>query len=512
MPLFRKKTAPSTSDCARLIAWGGELHPERLGPHFAVMGQNGSGKTLTIRMLLRSALAPEGELLHRAVVYDPKLDSYPVLRGLGIPADRIHVLNPFDERSSAWNVAADIKTQAAAEQLAATLLPKDEKEENPYFTDAPRELLSELIDTLRRKAPRWTLNDLVQLVTRGYAQEVLEHSTPGARAALREHLTQNAGDTAGNLRSSWRVGVRQYQTVAALWERSTRPPVSLTQWMAPETPPSILLIGTFPEASESLQHINRAIFQRCAEILLSKPEYPSDQTWFVMDELRIARELDRFPDALLAARSKGGRFVLGFQDIHGLRAVYGNEETEELIAQCHNIAILRLSSPETTEWASKYFGSFEWWAPSYGQTIGTSASASHNVSLQERRHVLDSAFRNLRLPTQERGLEGIFGTPTDSLWHRELDPDFLKKYLPVPTEDLGIEKRDPLDQEPAPFTQGLAEALGVPLDDQPTVRPGGLEPSLPTSPRSTGHTRSLQPPLFPSLPVRDADGRRERRK
>jgi type IV secretory pathway TraG/TraD family ATPase VirD4 len=477
--MFRRKArGTDASHDGPYVVWGGKVHPDRLGPHYAVMGQNGSGKTLSIRMLMRSALAPQGKLLHRALVYDPKLDFLPVLLALGIPEDRIHILNPFDRRSSAWDVAADIRSRAAARQLAANLFPTKERGLE-YFTETPRTLMTELIDTLRTRAPRWTLNDLVRLVASYRFVDVLARGGPRAQGALRAHITENARDTASNILSTTQTGIEKYETVAALWARADRPAVSLERWMDAEAAPSIVLLGTYPEASESLLHINRSIFQRCSELLLMKGEYPADHTWFILDELRIAGEFETLPRTLLAARSKHGHFVIGFQDIHGLRDVYGPDKTEELIGQCHNIAILRLSSPESMEWASRYFGSQEWWMPSYGQSTGEKTSESQNVSLQERRSILASLFRELRLPSRAFGLEGVFATPEEPPWHGHLTPSFLDDHLPEMADAPGIDRRASTDQESAPYTQGLAQALGVNLDDTESPPRQGYLPSLP---------------------------------
>lgn len=486
---FRRKhrERASPSGDIPLVVWGGEVHPERLGPHYAVMGQNGSGKTLTIRMLMRTALAPKGELLHRALVYDPKLDFYPVLRGIGIPEARIHILNPFDQRSAAWDLTADIQSRATARQLAANLIARNEKD-HPYFTDTPRTILTEIIDTLREKTPRWTLNDVVRLVTSFRFIDVLRAAGPRAQSAIRAHITENAPSTASNILSTLQTKLEDYETVASLWTRTTRPPVSLAAWMDDRQPPSVLLLGAFPEASETLLNVNRAIFQRCSELLLMKEEYPKDHTWFVLDELRVAGEFSALPRTLLAARSKHGHFVLGFQDVHGLRDVYGPDKTEELIGQCHNIGILRLSSPETMDWASRYFGTHEWWAPSYGESSSAAVSVSatpqssqsHNISLQERRNILASTFRELRPPGRDFGLEGVFATPHDAPWHAHLSPEFLSHYLATESSEPGIIRRPPADQEAAPYTAGLGAALGVDLEEPPDeLQSRAFQPSLP---------------------------------
>ena len=73
-----------------------------------VIGTVGSGKTLTINMFMRSVLpllVPGSQ--RRAIVFDPKQEVYPIIRGIG-PFCPIYILNPMDQRCTAWDMARDI--------------------------------------------------------------------------------------------------------------------------------------------------------------------------------------------------------------------------------------------------------------------------------------------------------------------------------------------------------------------------------------------------------------------
>src|SRR5690349_16829924 len=116
MRFFRKQATDAphevTAASAQLFyPWGGrELRVEdELAPHYAVMGMTSSGKTLTIRMLMRAVLvdnsdATKPRLRSRAAVYDPKRDFYPLLVGMGVPEDSIVPLHAFDERAHMWHL------------------------------------------------------------------------------------------------------------------------------------------------------------------------------------------------------------------------------------------------------------------------------------------------------------------------------------------------------------------------------------------------------------------------
>jgi hypothetical protein len=104
--------------------------------NFLVAGGIGIGKTITLRLLMQSALTPAGlGLDHRALIYDAKGTLDPVLRGLGLHCP-IHVLNPFDQRGAAWDIAAAVTSASAARQLAASLIPQEESAQ-PFLAMPP---------------------------------------------------------------------------------------------------------------------------------------------------------------------------------------------------------------------------------------------------------------------------------------------------------------------------------------------------------------------------------------
>jgi len=87
--------------------------------NFFVTGGSGSGKTITLRLLMQSVLAHMGfGLDHRAIVYDAKGTMESLLRGMDLRCP-LHILNSFDRQGAAWDIAADIDSPSAAEQLGS---------------------------------------------------------------------------------------------------------------------------------------------------------------------------------------------------------------------------------------------------------------------------------------------------------------------------------------------------------------------------------------------------------
>lgn len=130
------------------IWWGQLPLPFWCAPeHFIAIGDHGAGKTTIIELLLRSVLPRIQPGSHkRALIFDAKGDIYPFLAGLnlGVP---VKLLNPFDDRCYAWDMAADLTTFSAAIEIAAILFPQA-NEDKPFFPKAAQAVLAGLIDGL----------------------------------------------------------------------------------------------------------------------------------------------------------------------------------------------------------------------------------------------------------------------------------------------------------------------------------------------------------------------------
>src|SRR5512135_1172814 len=130
--------------------------------HFLVMGATNTGKTLVQRMLMQSALKTIGEGRdQRAIVFNAKQDVLSILAGMKLKCP-VMTLDPFDARGYAWDMAADITTQADAETLAENLVPIDEHATQKFFDEAVRSLYEEVVMTFIEAAPgAWTLGDVI---------------------------------------------------------------------------------------------------------------------------------------------------------------------------------------------------------------------------------------------------------------------------------------------------------------------------------------------------------------
>lgn len=405
--------------------------------HLAVIGATGSGKTLLQRLLMQSVLPLIGSGLHqRALIYDAKQDLVSLLAGMGINAP-VYLLNPLDDRSVAWDMAADITSPAAALQAASLLIPKAAQDANPFFSNAARHLLHGVLMALISQAPnRWTLRHVILILRdESLLRWVLTNSE------VTRHLLQYFAQpvTFQNILSTVITRMAPYEIIAATWDRAETK-LGLRDWLRGE---SILVLGNDEDNRVAIDTINQLIFKRLSELILAQPELaPRDTrtTWLLLDEVRQAGKLEGLSALMTKGRSKGAAVLLGFQDINGLRDVYGREVADELVGQCNTKAILRLNSPETARWASQVVGASEFIETRKSRSRsrnyrdislheGGSTGVSFSDGISKRDLILDSEFLDFPETTPENGLTAVMVSPSTGAFRDHLSGDWLRIHI-----------------------------------------------------------------------------------
>ncbi len=440
------------------IQLGDRLFPSRLASgHFAVVGATGSGKTLIQRLLLQSALPLIGRGLgHRALIYDAKQDLLGLLAGMKLNCS-LRLLHPFDLRSAAWDMALDITGPASALQAASLLIPETKGDANPFFTNAARHLLyGTLLGCISRAPKRWTFRQVLLTVRNKERLRQILSTLPQSEPLLQyfEHPA-----TLQNILSTVLTCTAPYEILAAAWDQAKKK-FSLREWLQTE---SILILGNDEQNRVALDTINRLIFRRVSELILSGPELTSsfsNRTWLFLDEAREAGKLDGLSRLLTQGRSKGAAVVLGFQDIAGLREVYGRNLADELVGQCNTKVLLRLNSPETAEWASKLIGSEEVLESRAGSSrnrdntrpLAGSQGDSISHGITQRPVVLPSELLGLPETTPENGLTSFVVSPLTGPYRMHLSGEWLaRKLRPSRTDIPNFLPRPECDQYLRPW-------------------------------------------------------------
>jgi type IV secretory pathway TraG/TraD family ATPase VirD4 len=459
------------------IRVGDRIFPSRLAcGHFAVVGATGSGKTLIQRLLLQSALPMIGQGLgHRALIYDAKQDLLSLLAGMKLRCP-VSLLHPLDLRSAAWDMAQDITAPSSALQAATILIPETKGDANPFFTNAARHLLyGTLLGCIARTPNRWTLRQVLLIVRDKERLKQALSAVPQTEVLLQyfEHPT-----TFQNILSTILTCTAPYEILAATWDKAEKK-ISLREWLQNE---SILVLGNDERNRAAIDTMNRLIFRRVSELILSGPELsPADQTrtWLFLDEAREAGRLEGLSRLLTQGRSKGAAVVLGFQDIAGLRDVYGANLADELIGQCNSKVFLRLNSPGTAEWASKIIGGEEVLESRAGSSrhresarpLAGSEGNSVSHGIAQRPLVLPSELMALPETSPENGLTGFVVTPLTGPYRMQLSGEWLAEQLrPPQTSFPNLVPRPEGDQYLRPWMKGDSAEQEDPLGEAAWLR------------------------------------------
>lgn len=400
---FKESVALTKADPLRVF-WGGLWLPRKaVYQHFQVEGTTGSGKTIAIRLFMQSVLPLIGQgHNHRALIYDPKNELPSLLKGMKLRCP-IKLLNPFDQRSWAWDMARDICAPAMALPVAKILIPPDERASQPFFSDAAARLVSALIQALMRLKPgQWTFRELL-LIYRSQARikQVLAQ-VPEVKHYMEQYLKQSEA-TLGSIFASGFNKLDQYEFIAALWEQSSQK-MSLRDWIEQDEE-SILILGSDEELDDAMQAVNNLLIQIVLKVLLRQPDnsrHPQTQnrrTFLIIDELTSLGALQVLPEALRKVRSKGGSVVLGFQERGDVEDVFGYRRARTIFANTSHKLYLRVSHHGSADEISKELGTherLEMGAGSQYASGGASRGDSEQDSRRERRLVLPSEL--MRLP------------------------------------------------------------------------------------------------------------------
>ena len=510
------KVSRSAKPNERTIFWAGLKLPERCATeHFAIVGTPGSGKSLSIQLLMKSVFPfmTKGSS-RRALIYDAKRDTASLLPSLlkGItPAPATYILNPFDLRSSPWDMNKDIREGATALQIAGIFIPETGGESQPFFRNAARILLAGIMESFTRLAPNeWTLRDVILALRYRERIVAILSSHPETASLIPKYVSGKTRDE--DVATTLDTFLRPFSFVAASWYHSDKPMVSLEQWATSE---EILVLGSDPKFDTILLPLNRAIFKRAVELVRRQPDVKKGeqrQSWFFIDELRNAGALEDIDKLLVEGRSKGACVVIGFQDLAGLREVFGDKRADEIIGACANKVFLQNGDGTTIEYATKHFKSQEILETKNSSSTGWT-SASKSVSQQKVMKPVVHEGLLKSLPKPEIGHEGLSGycdtaaVGTLAPYRMELSHEFLTANLPRPDDDEpGFVPRPSAHLELPEWTIKDLERLG--LSAFPTLLMTHRKPSQPDPPEenedASGGMKAPEPEDTKN-PDKDAD-------
>jgi Type IV secretion-system coupling protein DNA-binding domain len=340
--------------------------------HVLFLGAPGSGKTTFINQLKRNTLAKvRPGSGHRACIWDYRSEELQHLAALGLwrveidpqtgerregPTNDpcpVSYINPADTRGIGIDLAKDITNELEADQFARDMIaPKsNEESEEAVWIEAARNCLSQVVQVFQETSgANWRLIDVVEACFYYENLQQFLNLTREGRATLKE--TFGAQGQAKGVMFTIQSFAKKLRPIAASMAR--KPSVSLTDWVRKEE--GIIVIGNNPVLKENLAPFQRWMFGHLVRSILLQGLSETKRYLFFLDEIRQAPFGGYLGELATNGRAKGACMIGGLQDYAGLKDALTEKKAEELLGMFDTLAFLRLTSPETAEWVSKFFG------------------------------------------------------------------------------------------------------------------------------------------------------------
>ncbi len=457
------------------IQWGPfVLDPRRdeTLSHYCISGMPRSGKTVLIRLLIQSRFT------NRLILYDDKSDMLPYVAHYDDVCDFL-LLNPFDARSAAWDIAKDVQTPATRAAVADYFLPDvagGAKGKFQFGVAVVRELYIAIFECLNTLAgDTWDFLHFVAACCPENVRAILA-ATPKGQGIIKTDI-DGQHKSSDDLLSYLSTMTRRLQPIAAAWSHASKK-VSLREWAKSGT--GSVILGNNQAYQGQMKELNCVLLGILTDSLLDPATKSKENTLLVLDELQQFGYIQNLPRLLNTGASYGVTLVLGIHGIAALAETYGTA-TKDILETCGHFAFLANTSTETAEWASRVFSNQKILVERRSKTEGDErTSVTEGYTEKERPIVTRADIQNLSPTTKTAGLTAYFKSLSHPPYRGHIPGTEL-----FATTDAAKESR-----------QAYLHARATMVNDRPEqkqVRQVAIRPKLDSS-------YLLQEPYFDSSP------------
>ena len=372
----------------------GEPHSFTSGEqgHTLFLGTTGSGKTTAIQDIVTTIWGRSG----KAIIIDIKGD---YIKKFYNPRTDI-ILNPLDKRGSNWHIFGETNPLKGYATIAKSLIPIDSSD--PTWTDAARLVFGEMASSYSKSGI--SLAELVDKILKtdtSTLSKILQKTC--ASKVINENLEKAA--------LSVLMVLSAYLRPLKLYDDSNNC-FSITDWVKSkkgskeDIDKSFLFIGSRPESKRELNPLVSTQVDIAINAMRSLSRSSNvPHIWFILDELTyFDSPIPSLIDGINTARSYGGCFVLGVQDMSALSKIYSKERSESIANNCNTKVFMKISGAETADWCSENIGKGE--IEEWDEGISYGASEMRDGVNMQKSKKMKSAVLPSELTLMKTG-EGI---------------------------------------------------------------------------------------------------------
>jgi len=376
--------------------------------HLMLLGTTGAGKSQGIESLLEQA-RKQGD---RVLIYDPGAS---FLSRFHRPED--HILNPFDQRSEAWDVLSEISTPMDGDAIAHSAIQASAGEvgSNQYFYDGARAIMAESLKAIRGGQVH---EPFLQLMNQPgeYLHQILRNSPA---SIFTDPKAKGTGG--GGIRSTLQTRLAGWQYLQADGSFSVR------NWVKNEDAGWLFLTSRDSE-HVSLEPLISLWTDIAARQILSREPRSGKRIWIVVDELASLQKLPSLLRLLSMGRKYRAVVLLATQSPAQLESIYKREGMRAILGTVGTRLIYRLEEVEDAENASRAFGEHELIRENASENASKMMKGhSYSEQVTKERIILPSQIQ--ALPDLEGYLKLAGGLPATQIKTKYVDRKQIAEHI-----------------------------------------------------------------------------------
>jgi type IV secretory pathway TraG/TraD family ATPase VirD4 len=384
------------------------LHPKLAIPknreeqNAFIVGGQGSGKTVVLRPMIQQIIDRGA----KSFIYDEKKE----FTSWFYREDSAVLIAPWDGRSKAWDIQADVTTDQAA-KLVSECMIKMHSGDNAVFSKGARLLFTGMIVILNRTSEQWGWVELARMLStkEDVLLKLLDAYYPRASAFIVKESKTTQGffiDIATELDF--------IHELAEAWPTAYEEGFSITQWTKQDESKVKTVIVQADKRFKSIgAPLCNAMIGLMTATILSQSNSYKRELWLCLDELANLPPNPHLLDWLSLGRSKGCRCLAGTQSVTALQqdSMYGEKGADSLLVLFGLFIALRMGAAgQAAEYCAKAFGEHRVERPTQSGT-GEQRVESWHVSDEP---LVTASDLTHALP--QPGMRGVHGFLSISGW------------------------------------------------------------------------------------------------
>lgn len=376
------------------------LSASRMKEHCMILGSTGSGKSQLLLNIVKDVLKSKET---RLIIVDRKGEFYSYFGD----SEKDTLFHPFDERGVKWDLFNEIRVEVVDGKIPQ--MPSDiaiiadvlygvskAKGEDKFWRGSASAVFQSAVCwcILNKKGTTAELLKLLRKPTYDIFK-AFKGLPDGVNIGLGT-LGSPESTTASSIMTTVQDGIRQldvFTKTGSSW--------SVRDWIKEGS--GNLYISTAGRKDEAFTSIVSLLIDMIGQEIKEFRDAKTKGVRFciVIDELGALPALSTLIFLLTQARSKGVSVIIANQTISKLKDTYGNNETENIIANCKSKFIFSLKESNDAKYISEQIGSAEVARATHNKSESTGIGKAQNTVTEGKSIVQNIAF----LPSEIMMLE-----------------------------------------------------------------------------------------------------------